>query len=180
MIRSARNPATAPLRRLLVLMAAWALLVAGLPARGGRPTEERFPCESCGCGCTTAAECWTNCCCHGPRERAAWALANGSVIPAWDREAREAAATLSASLAPGFERLPACCKAKALGAPSGTKDPDTCKQRGKTLAAAAALMCLPPPAPAMPRPTVIARLVVPQWSVPARAAREPPAPPPRA
>ncbi len=42
---------------------------------------ERYPCEECGCGCASARECWTNCCCHSEVERLAWAIANGIAPP---------------------------------------------------------------------------------------------------
>jgi hypothetical protein len=38
---------------------------------------ERYPCVSCACGCATARQCWTSCCCHTPEERLAWAIGNG-------------------------------------------------------------------------------------------------------
>lgn len=39
-------------------------------------SSEAFPCQSCGCGCKTAEQCWTNCCCYTPTERLAWAKKN--------------------------------------------------------------------------------------------------------
>ncbi len=42
----------------------------------------RFPCESCGCGCATADECWSNCCCHTEHERLVWAIREGVLPPA--------------------------------------------------------------------------------------------------
>jgi hypothetical protein len=42
---------------------------------------ERFPCEACGCGCASAHECWTACCCHTPVERLAWAIREGVQPP---------------------------------------------------------------------------------------------------
>lgn len=44
-------------------------------------TSERFACEDCGCGCASAMECWTHCCCHTPEERLAWALERGVMPP---------------------------------------------------------------------------------------------------
>lgn len=44
--------------------------------------DERYPCENCACGCGSALECWTACCCHTPHERLVWALANGVKPPA--------------------------------------------------------------------------------------------------
>lgn len=35
-----------------------------------------FPCMDKPCGCATAEQCFTNCCCHTPAETLAWAKAN--------------------------------------------------------------------------------------------------------
>lgn len=43
--------------------------------------NERFPCEKCACGCSTARHCWTACCCHTPAQRMAWAKRNGVTPP---------------------------------------------------------------------------------------------------
>lgn len=59
-----------------LLLAAYAVAATGLPLRGPQPPRaagERFPCEECGCGCRSAAVCWSNCCCHTLAERIAWA-----------------------------------------------------------------------------------------------------------
>ncbi len=47
----------------------------------GRLTFERFPCENCACGCASAHECWTACCCHSTPERLAWAIREGVEPP---------------------------------------------------------------------------------------------------
>lgn len=47
----------------------------------GRLTSERYPCEQCGCGCASATECWTHCCCHTAHERLIWAISNGVMPP---------------------------------------------------------------------------------------------------
>jgi hypothetical protein len=73
-------------RRLLSL----ASLVCYVGVAGGFPlsypsviksTSERFPCEKHACGCTSAAQCWHDCCCMTLAERGAWAEANGIAIP---------------------------------------------------------------------------------------------------
>lgn len=46
-------------------------------------SSEPFPCQSCGCGCKTAEQCWTNCCCYTPSERLAWAKKNNVEPPAY-------------------------------------------------------------------------------------------------
>lgn len=48
-------------------------------------SAERYPCESCGCGCTGARECWTTCCCHSDEEKLAWAIRNGVQPPEYAR-----------------------------------------------------------------------------------------------
>jgi hypothetical protein len=40
---------------------------------GDRP----FPCQFSNCGCHTAEQCRTSCCCHSKRERVAWAVDRG-------------------------------------------------------------------------------------------------------
>lgn len=47
----------------------------------GQLTGERYPCENCGCGCASATECWTHCCCHSEHERLVWAIENGVMPP---------------------------------------------------------------------------------------------------
>lgn len=47
----------------------------------GQMAGERYPCESCGCGCASATECWTHCCCHSEHERLVWAISNGVMPP---------------------------------------------------------------------------------------------------
>jgi hypothetical protein len=47
----------------------------------GQLTTERYPCESCGCGCASATECWTHCCCHTEHQRLVWAISNGVLPP---------------------------------------------------------------------------------------------------
>lgn len=48
----------------------------------GRASSVRYPCEACGCGCASAEECWTACCCHTLHERLVWAIENGVMPPA--------------------------------------------------------------------------------------------------
>ena len=47
----------------------------------GQVAGERYPCENCGCGCASATECWTHCCCHSEHERLVWAIENGVMPP---------------------------------------------------------------------------------------------------
>ncbi len=45
--------------------------------------SQPFPCQKCPCGCKTAEQCWTNCCCFTPAERLAWAEKNGVTPPSY-------------------------------------------------------------------------------------------------
>lgn len=45
--------------------------------------SEPFPCQHCPCGCKTAVQCWTSCCCYTLAERIAWAEKNGITPPAY-------------------------------------------------------------------------------------------------
>lgn len=47
----------------------------------GELAVERYPCDSHGCGCVSARECWTSCCCHSEHERLVWAIENGLMPP---------------------------------------------------------------------------------------------------
>jgi hypothetical protein len=44
-------------------------------------TSERFPCRGGSCGCKSAEQCWTNCCCNTPSQRLAWAKKNQVTPP---------------------------------------------------------------------------------------------------
>jgi hypothetical protein len=76
------------------MLAAYVVVAAGVPLpSASRPAKsgERYPCESCGCGCDSAEHCWRNCCCHTLAERLAWAEQNGVTPPAFAlAEARQA------------------------------------------------------------------------------------------
>ncbi len=40
-----------------------------------------YPCQGGLCGCRTARQCWTSCCCRTPAQRTAWAKARNIVPP---------------------------------------------------------------------------------------------------
>ena len=44
-------------------------------------SSERFPCKGSSCGCKSAEQCWTNCCCKSPSQRLAWAKKNQVTPP---------------------------------------------------------------------------------------------------
>jgi hypothetical protein len=133
--------AHAPRMRLTTWCAVWGyvLLASGLPlpfgavqpVGGGAASEAAgkrlaakdrsrpFPCMDKPCGCATAEQCFSSCCCHTPAERLAWAKAHRvePAVPA-ALERRVAAEVARATPAGG------CCAAKA------TKRPACCSDRG--------------------------------------------------
>jgi hypothetical protein len=56
--------------------------VIGFPLPATRKdTSLPFPCQEHACGCQSAEECWSSCCCFSPEERWAWAEAHHVVPP---------------------------------------------------------------------------------------------------
>ena len=57
------------------------IVVAGVPIPLPQSPEnaalEPFPCMYCQCGCRSAAQCWSHCCCHTLVERIEWAREHG-------------------------------------------------------------------------------------------------------
>ncbi|SMP63899.1 hypothetical protein SAMN06265222_108147 [Neorhodopirellula lusitana] len=78
-------------RRLIcgTLLVVLAVGMIGFPispqllAKRAADSSERFPCESCPCGCVTAEFCWDKCCCHSDEEKLRWAEVNGVQPPAF-------------------------------------------------------------------------------------------------
>ncbi len=112
----------ASLRRVITWSAifGYVLVVSGLPLPlgvdplrassaaatrlAGKDRSTPFPCMDKPCGCATAEQCFTSCCCHTPAETLAWARARGvepAVIAALQR--RVAAVSEQAE--------PSCCEA---------------------------------------------------------------------
>jgi hypothetical protein len=73
--------------RLCVAGACLAYLLVALeiplPAAVHKDTSQPFPCQDHPCGCQTAEQCWTSCCCFTPEERWAWARAHDVQPPAY-------------------------------------------------------------------------------------------------
>jgi hypothetical protein len=69
----------------MMLLSSFCCAVLPIPfvlvERSDTGSTEAFPCQSCGCGCKTAEQCWTNCCCFSPSERLAWAKKNNVSPP---------------------------------------------------------------------------------------------------
>lgn len=135
------------LMTIVVTLLTAAVVSVGLGPMGGPRTDERFPCEDCGCGCASALECWTNCCCHTPIERARWALANDIMVPAWARRTLDAVEAVRSAIGSDVEiaTLPTCCRERLLGKPiPTTNDHETCKRRPKLATGSVVLLCLDP------------------------------------
>lgn len=73
--------------RLGVLAACLAYLLAALevplPVFVHKVSSQPFPCQKHVCGCQTAEQCWSHCCCFTPEERWAWAREHNVEPPAY-------------------------------------------------------------------------------------------------
>ncbi len=95
-----------------VMLALYGLITSGLPLPLGGPAADSpaaqrlaakdrsqpFPCMNKPCGCRSATQCFTNCCCHTPAETLAWAKARGlepAVLTALERRLTSAAQSSS-------------------------------------------------------------------------------------
>lgn len=47
-----------------------------IPSFRSKVLDDRFPCEHCACGCSSAAHCWEKCCCFSDEEKLRWAEEN--------------------------------------------------------------------------------------------------------
>jgi len=107
-----------------------------LPAPAADKPGGAFPCQHGRCGCATAAQCWSSCCCHTPRERMAWAKRHG-VVPPIDLMAL----ALEADLKLDAHGSADCCASES---PSSDKE-DGChaqaKARTRSVVAIEALRC---------------------------------------
>ena len=148
----------------------YVLVAAGLPLPFGGPpgtdgdavgkrlaTKDRsrpFPCMDKPCGCATAEQCFTNCCCHTPAETLAWARSRGVEPAVLEALARRAGVVGDAAAPRG------CCSVAA------KPEPSCC---------AAAVAADPPPDAGATMRTVTLRAmlacggIVAQWSAVAAA-----------
>jgi hypothetical protein len=60
-----------------------AALDVPLPAFVHKDSAQPFPCQDHPCGCQTAEQCWSHCCCFTPEERWGWAREHGVEPPAY-------------------------------------------------------------------------------------------------
>lgn len=70
--------------------------------------SEQFPCGGGHCGCATAHECWTSCCCTTAVQRLEWALRRGVMPPAYARFADSDWIAAANRVAPGSATCAAC------------------------------------------------------------------------
>jgi hypothetical protein len=133
-----RRPLAAGLTAVAYLATALGFPLAVRPARDpSRP----FPCQGHACGCTTAEQCWQNCCCFSPAEQRAWARRHQVEPPpearcradeGWDsrplREQEEANSCCTkgkgcAACAARASRAKSCCSAHPAKADPGAPRP---------------------------------------------------------
>lgn len=80
------NPKVRSATALLLLVG---ICASALPIPLGRIVRQikeisvPFPCQHCACGCKNAEQCWTNCCCYTPAQKAQWAKENKVTPPAY-------------------------------------------------------------------------------------------------
>jgi len=69
---------------VLLTLIGYATTSCGLPipACASIDHSQPFPCQNHRCGCTSAEQCWRQCCCFTLEEKMAWAKANGVEPPA--------------------------------------------------------------------------------------------------
>lgn len=68
---------------MLVAFAACLFPIPMLPTSERIEDSENYPCKGSLCGCRTAQQCWTSCCCTTPEERLAWAIENNVTPPVY-------------------------------------------------------------------------------------------------
>lgn len=195
----------------------WVVLVAYLvagtgvlpsPARlahwlgGVSPGQaERYPCEACGCGCASAAECWSRCCCHTEHERLVWAIRHGVMPPAELEFSDEAWRAAANAADPRREHCGLCVESVRerlrFGVPLGEVERrgDEARSKRSPGLSVSALGCKHRSAymlvmmlPSWPGgaseimfvPTLSWRMTAPEQPVPASCELEVPQPPPRA
>jgi hypothetical protein len=130
--------------RLSILGVCVAYLLAALeiplPVFAHKDSSQPFPCQDHPCGCQTAEQCWSHCCCFTVEERWAWARAHHIEPPAYAEKpaerpavegwntpklrdrAKEAAAPAKSCCA-AHEDRPSCCERSS--APSAKPAPAT-------------------------------------------------------
>jgi hypothetical protein len=100
---------------------------------GGKDRSTPFPCMDKPCGCGTAEQCFTNCCCNTPAETLAWARAH-DIDPAVlsSLESRATAARRAAKPAPCCATKESsqalCCAAASTNEQAAADLPEVCAE----------------------------------------------------
>lgn len=98
--------------KLLVWSLVMSVLLASLPipiavvSHDAAEDNTPYPCRDGKCGCKSAFQCWTSCCCHSAQERLDWAAKNGVVVPEYGQHLKRIVAEQRASQS----AKPACCQ----------------------------------------------------------------------
>src|ERR1700722_3615938 len=133
------TPRTPLRRRFAAALALFAYLAAALgyplPASfaNHKDRSQPFPCQDHACGCQSAEQCWSGCCCFTPEERWAWAESHHVEPPAYaekpspkgwrtvrlrDREAATDATCSCCAHEPSTPRT--CCTKDTSGTPNAS------------------------------------------------------------
>lgn len=132
------------LRRATIWLATvgYALVVSGLPLPlggvqpvssesaaakrlAGKDRSQPFPCMDKPCGCTTAEQCFANCCCNTPAELLAWAKAHRvepGLIAALRRRVAAAPEKSAVTSCCAVKQQAACCTEPPVEAPRQPAD----------------------------------------------------------
>lgn len=124
-----------PVRRIIAWLAivGYSLVASGLPLPLGNmgadttdsPAAKRlaakdrsnpFPCMDKPCGCATAEQCFSSCCCHTLAERLAWAKlhnVHSAVLVALEHRVARDALTDSLVIALPAPKKPSCCSSQS-------------------------------------------------------------------
>lgn len=86
--------------------------------------SQPFPCQNSPCGCKTAEQCWTNCCCSGPAERFAWAEKHGVKPPSYARRPTSSETAQRSQTSGNVSRIAAKEKSTC-----GEREKSCCKER---------------------------------------------------
>jgi len=73
-------------RSFLTMVVLFCVVPVPLPMmsqKGDDPQEVAYPCQNRSCGCKSAYQCWTSCCCFSPQQRLEWAKKHGVTPPSY-------------------------------------------------------------------------------------------------
>lgn len=143
-------------RKVLTFLVLACFCAASIPLPIGsvdaekQAASEPFPCQHCPCGCKTAIQCWTSCCCYTLAERIAWAEKNDVKPPAYAQlgslpsKNREVEVVVpSASTSSHKSSKPSCCTevTSVLQAGAGESRPLAKNLKRKLIVSLCALKC---------------------------------------